>query len=420
MPVIQDQAGNPLQTQSSPMIGYVPIPSVEEPLRMEMYRFLIEGIRIADQNEGGQFVERYLEGPQQIWRDITQNIRNLPLLWDIPTVSDSYLEYQKNIVGWTAELDHITDRLDSDTLRRLIIASVPFWKKRGTENSIIDLMKLVTGARVRIWNWFDFRIVMDGTALTEDREGYDPHMISLPGPPNYDENRYNIRIVDDGTLDHALVRELAKLTRPVNERVVISYLGFLDLFTIESDNSQWEDGTNSESTVSGGVLTLNDPAGDTETHVGLEAAPDWTNYTATWKIRSNTSSMHCYFYRTGDNDYYLISLFLDDHATTPNTVVLSKSVGGVDTVLQTVDLMATYSMEIKTDMYYAVRVEIIPESTYNIIRLYIDAVQIVDTTDSSHASGSLGVGQTTGTEIELSELEMFFNPMETDTIDINT
>jgi len=402
------------------MIGYIPMPSVEEPLRMEMYKFLIEGIRIADQNEGGQFVERYLEGPQQIWRDITQNIRNLPLLWDIPTVSESFLIYQKNIVGWTSELDHITDQLDSETLRRLIIASVPFWKKRGPENSIIDLLKLVTGARVRIWNWFDFRIVMDGTALTEDREGYDPHMINLPGPPNYDENRYNIRIVDDGTLDHALVRELAKLTRPVNERVVISYLGFLDLFTTEGDNSQWEDGTNSISTVSGGVLTLNDPAGDTETHVGLDAAPDWTNYTATWKIRSDTKSMHCYFYRTGENDYYLISVFLNDHPTFPNVIRLSKSVAGIDTVLASVNMLSTYTTEIQPDTYYAIRVEIIPESTYNVIRVYFDTLQVIDTNDSSHSSGSLGVGQTTGTQIELSEVEMFFNPMENDTVDINT
>lgn len=125
-----------------------------------MYDFVIAPIREADQREGNQFLERYFYGPQQIWEEIDQSIKDIPKLWSVTECPDEYLKYLKWIVGWTSQLDNITRDLTFDELRRLVSISGRLWKLRGTEFTIEDVMFFATGMRNRWWNWFDFRWVL--------------------------------------------------------------------------------------------------------------------------------------------------------------------------------------------------------------------------------------------------------------------
>lgn len=423
---IQDTAGNPLITQSSPMIGFIPLADQLDGLRLRIYYFIIEGIRQEDQQNGQKFLERYLNGPETLWAAFHDAITNVTALWDVASIPDELLQYLKRIVGWTTELDVITDPLDALTLRRLIAASVPFWKRRGPEDAMVSILRLVTGARVRVWNWFDYRIILDETAFGEDWNGFDPWMISLPGPPNLDEYRSNVRIVDDGTLDHDAVVNLVKLCRPAGERVEISYIGFMDLFTVNDDNSQWDNepdpfaqgGSASQSIVDGGtfVVSASGASDSAEAFVSAEGSDSWNNYTVTWRIRG--AAPVCVFYRTGNGDMYYVTV-----SVSSNELVLRKLVAGVPSLLAAnVNMFATFGVILDADIYQAIRAEAVPEAGQTRIRVFWESELAFDVLDASHAQGSIGTGRAVGggTSMELDEVELFFNPLETDTIDINS
>lgn len=416
MSTIQDLSGNPLITQTSPMIGFQPIPESVAVLNLDMYRFIIEVIREEDQRKGGKFLERYLKGPQEVWKTITDSIINTKTLWSVADIDDRFLPFLKRIVGWTPDLDSITGALDALTLRRLIAASVPFWKRRGPEDAIEDILRLVTTARLRIFNWFDLRIIMDETALGEDWNGYDPWMVDVAG-----ETEYNIRIVDDGTLNRQLIRDLARLTRPVGETVVISYIGFLDQFKTDNDNSQWTDepdplglsGGASTSTVSGGAMMLNNGGAYEETYVDLPGVTSWFDYTITWRIRG--TNYRCIFYRTSNGDFYEVVV------RPSGTVHLQQAVAGVISILDTFDLTTLPTLPL-SDVYNAIRVEAIPEGAQTRIKIYFEALQIMSYLDSSHSQGTVGIGHEDSANdfVVLDEVELFFNPLESDTISINS
>jgi len=170
----EDGSKNPLVVPAtSPMLGFVEGLPDPEALNLRMYNFLIQGMRNEDQRVGEQFWERYLEGPQVSWKVTTGVILAIPLLWSVTEIPDEFLRYLKNIVGWTDDLNAITDALDSATLRRLIANSVAFWKTRGNETSTGDLLRLITAERVRIVNWFQLRFIVGETELSQEFEGHD-------------------------------------------------------------------------------------------------------------------------------------------------------------------------------------------------------------------------------------------------------
>lgn len=415
MALIEDLYGNSIETQSSPMIGFIESEPEAPALRLDAYKFIIEIIRQEDQKNGNLFLKRFMGGPQESWARTNDSILNLKSLWNVSTIDDSLLPYLKQIVGWTPDLDVITDSLDAITLRRLIAASVPFWKRRGPEDSIEDILRLTTTARVRTWNWFDLRIVMDETAFGEDWNGYDPWMVDDAG-----ERQYNIRIVDDGTLDHDLVMNLAQLTRPSGETVTVSFIGFLDQFQTDADNSQWADEPNplmlnggaSVSTVANGSMSLGPLARYEEAYVSLGAAEDWTNYVATFRLRG--SNYRIVFYRSGNGDFYEVL------AAPSGVVTLTRSVAGTRATLATFDL-ADLLVELHDDVFNAFRVEATPEGNSTHIKVYFESVAIIDTTDATLFQGTIGIGHTndTGAFVVLDEAELFFNPLQSITIGIN-
>lgn len=414
---ITDLAGNAIAAGTpGQMLGYTEV-SAEEVLTLDIYRFLIKPIRDQDLQYGNLFVQRLLQGSQSVWETIQAKIFAIKDLWSLTQIPDAFLQYLKNIVGWTDEaaLKRVTDALDYDTLRRLIAASVPFWKKRGPEDTIIDLLQLVTGERVRIWNWFDFRWVLDETELGEDHQGRDPWIIALP-PEGDAEHRFNVRIVDSGSLDHELVVNLVKLCRPVGERIEVSYIDFLDRFLVVNEFSQWRLETGTEITVAGGTMTLGD---DTLAELALidgDTPAAWANYVIYARLRGGDAGtagrgVGVMFYGADANNGY--RAYLDIAAA---TLYLDKLVGGAPTTLGTYVFGAILTVE----QWFGLRVHVEAEASTNRIKVYVDAEERINVTDSAHSSGTAGVFHANGTTIEVDEVEVFLTPLETDTVDINS
>lgn len=417
---IQDLANNPFSTASSPMIGFMEAaPSTLRALSLQIYRFLIEGIREEDQTNGARFVERFLQGPQEAWARTDIAIRSLPDMWSVTRCADRFLPFLKWIVGWTSELDYVTDELDSTTLRRLIAASVPFWKIRGTEEALADILQLTTAARLRIWDWFDLRYIVDEIGMGEEAQGHDPYMINLPGPPDNEERTINVRIVDDGTLNRRLVRNLAALTRPSGERILINYLGFLDLFETDDDTSQWDDVDLSllgpvpreRPTVANGIMTIQ-PVVTGYTYVAANpaGASSWHDYVVSARMRGPIMMIEGY--QQGFGNSYLV------YVQVPSDVSLFAFVGGSVTPLAAVNVTAAFGWVLLPDLFYMLRLQLSAEGGQTRVSLWLDGVLIASVLDSTWSQGTVALpsGIFSPVASDIAEIEMFFIPLEEESV----
>ncbi len=410
---IQDLANNPLVTGSqAQMLGYSEPPAPEEVLNLDMYRFLIEPIRREDVQRGGLFVKRYLQGPQALWLQTQTSLFDIKKLWSLTECPDDYLQYLKNIVGWTPRYDNITSALDAATLRRLIATSIPLWRRRGAEDTLLDVLTLVTGARQRLWNWFYFRWIVGETVLSEVHEGADSWAVGTPGTSDA-EYTSNLRIVDDGTLDRAVVRQLLNLMRPIGERFEVTYLLFLDEFTVVGDTTQWG-GTGP--TVTDGIATLPDDGVAEAVLASVNGNDTWGNYLAYWCLKSTITTAGALvggtFYATDVDNAYRVGLDILN-----NRVKLLKIIGGTPTTLADVDYGAWSTLV--NDLYYGVRVQATPEGGTTRIKVYLDNDLVINVTDSEYSQGTVGLFHDAGVAAAYDEVELMPLPSDSEIIDIN-
>ena len=417
---ITDIADNPLAPATmGQMLGFIEVTAAEV-LTLDMYRFLHQQIRTSDQNDGDLFVRRLFDGSQSVW-DITQGkIFDLKTLWSITEIDDDFLQFLKNIVGWTKEpiTERVTANLDAFTLRRLISLSVPLWKTRGPEDTIINILQALTGERVRIWNWFDLRWILDVTGMGEDHQGRDPFVLELPQDGS-DDRRFNVRIVDSGELDRDLVVNMTKIMRPSGERIEVSFLDFLDQFTLDNDDGQWgvlAGGTGENPQVpviADGLAKLADTGSAETSFVIVTRGLTWSEYVSYWRMRAVTGtsgSILAIFYATDlDNDY---SVKID---FTAQTVVLQKQVANVVSTIVT----HVPTSGLTVGEFFGIRIHVAVEGATNRIKVYLDGNEIIDTTDSAHTAGSIGFGHSAGVDVVLDEAELFEAPLDSELIDIN-
>jgi len=423
---IRDLVGNLLaQPYMVAMLGFTASPLPAPAQVLDMYRFILQSIRDEDQANGGQFIQRLFGGPQQMWEQTTQLALEIPNIWNLDAVPDQLLVYVKNIVGWTDRYNPITSKLDPDSLRRLISVSVTFWKQRGVEDIIEDILRMITGTQVRVLNWFWYRWILGETALGEDHLGIDPWLLSSPGE-GPDSQTYAVRIVDNGTLDYDMIRHILKLTRPCGERVEVDYVTFSDLFPTDNIKTQWHDQSGT-STVSGQMLHLLDTVidEDTETYTnnGVNISDDWSDLTATFRIRG-TGVYYMDVYRSdvpGGADAYRMEIDIAN-----NSITLKALSAGVATTLGTYYPGPPHNVHgtelLVANIFYTFRITVtptLPGSVQNNLQVFWEADLVISATDSTLDHGTMAVGHYSGGTMELSEVEMFLNPMTTDFIDIN-
>ncbi len=400
--------------------------TVEEavhPLGLSIYRFFTQNLRDMDAQEGAFFLKRYLQGPQQIWQGIHDSIVELATdMWDLSVVSPLRLRTMQRIVGWTPDLEWLTALLDDEGLRRLIGSSIPFWKIRGTETSIESVITLLLGARIRVWNYFDFRWVLEETDLGVEWDGLDPWAIEED-----DTNTFNVRVVDAG-INRELIKGLVKLARPSNERIEITYLTMLDLFNVPNDTAQWSvykypSNVVTPADVSSGRIRLG--ADDAETEMAWALPPIPRQFVAHGRfLRSEFAGLALCFNFDVDTEFGYMLAF----DKSGGTVSLFNWTGpGLPAVLYS----GAYTFDY--DVYYNVRIEVTQDDpaapTINYINAYVDGENIlgasVPIADATHLNGGgLSMVKTwdagNPTYIQCDAFEVFGLPIESDFIDINS
>lgn len=412
---IQDLANNPIAANTTgQMLGYTEPTAPEEVLPLRMYNFLLYPIRQADSTrEGAYFVKRLFEGPQAVWQRTQEKIFALKDLWSITRCPDEALKFLKNIVGWTPDLEYITDELDNDTLRRLIAASVPLWRRRGREETTLNVLTLVAVARSVIWNWFDYRWITDETELSEQHQGRDSWMIDQgAGSGEYEST---LRIVDDGTLNRTLVKNIVKFMRACGERIEIAYIDFMDRFLITDDTSQWEALQGTALTVSDGNANLSVLAEQQIAVASVNSASEWTKYVAYWRVQgAGAAEFGVVFYSQDVDNYYAFQINVDQ---TYDYVLYRVSGGTPVTIAQ-----GNLSYEFYEDVWYGIRIHVEPITNGNNVKVYIDGLLEIDENDSPSSinKGAIGFFAKSGSTVKLSECELFQLPLETDLVDINS
>jgi hypothetical protein len=414
---IQDLAYNILTTGStSQFLGFQSTKETKK-LDLEMYRFLTNNIRLED-SKTGFFLKRYIDGFQQTWETTNNHIYSLKTLWDYLNIEDDFLPYLKNIVGWTDDLSKITENLDYDTLRKLISVSVAFWKSRSSESTTINILELLTKAQCRIWNWFDFRWVVGETHLGEEHQGIDPHIIDIPGTSLSSEYNSNLRIVDDGYLNHDLVKNIVKLTRPVGERITVTYLSFMDLF---SSNLELWDVISGSLTIEDGLAKFSSIPSDCVL-ANIDGSNLWYNYQLYVKIRGtgNLGYIGCIVYGQGQGvglsnlNGYFVSLDIYY-----NSIRFFKIVSGSLTALA-LESYDPYGI-LDFNIWYGLRVLSTNDESGNAnFDVYLDNDLIMSVSDNTWTQGTVGLLHNFGNStFECDEVEVLKLPSATDYIDIN-
>ncbi|NIY18572.1 MAG: hypothetical protein GWM98_28815, partial [Nitrospinaceae bacterium] len=66
-----------------------------------------------------------------------------------------------------------------EELRRIIAGAIVFWRQRWLDSGIVAAIRLVTGNRFKVRDYFDFRFLVAETSIEEDLQNTDPNMISV-------------------------------------------------------------------------------------------------------------------------------------------------------------------------------------------------------------------------------------------------
>lgn len=416
---ISDAAYNPLSGPSlGVMLGWTEPPASAEELQLDMYDFLIEPIRHKDLNEGFLFVKRLLEGAQAIWSADQARIFAIKDLWSVTQCPDAFLKYLKRIVGWTKDLDGITDGLDYDTLRRLIASAVPLWKSRSTETSISNILNLVAGQSSIVWNWFDYRWILDETVFEEAHQGRDPWLISMPG----EEYWSTIRIVDPGVDNRQIVKDIVNLMRPAGERYEIVYLDFLERFVADGDLGQWHVPDTLVGvelpTVEDGMAKF-EQAGMQAMFVNTDGADDWEERIVYTRIRITDDSSSVGggilgIVDTATGNGYGCRIDVALNAVSLDAITSWSSVGYAHFYFDDV------GVKLQQDVWYGVRMHIAKEGAGLRMKVYVDGVEYINDLRTSPvvAKGSSGIGKDC-LAMDCDEFEVMGLPAETDTVEIN-
>ena len=178
----------------------------------DVFTFLHRPLRVLDQEQGDNFLERFLLGPQAIFEQTAKKIEELKQIKNPAKTRADLLVYLKDHVGFTKELNNITQDLSESDLRKLISVGIPIWNEKGTEPGYQDIVRIFTGKSVRVFNWFDFRLIVGEKAFGEEQLGEDSWLISVPGveasqdPSN---NVISLLTFEDNLKDRSLTKNHA-------------------------------------------------------------------------------------------------------------------------------------------------------------------------------------------------------------------
>jgi hypothetical protein len=161
------------------------VADLEEDLEnpFSIYRMLLRSIRTMDERSPGtlqkllQGFEGEDNGVDQIWNDlILDPQRLLNTLFDPAEVDAKWLPWLKSIVGFTRDLNFTPSELE---LRRVIENGVAYWNAKPSTNAINRALRMTTGNRFRLRDYFKLRMQADQTSVTEELADFDPNVLDF-------------------------------------------------------------------------------------------------------------------------------------------------------------------------------------------------------------------------------------------------
>lgn len=417
----RDLAHNNLSAYTQvPIIGYIEPSELLDPdrLNQRIYDFLLRSIR-EDDKKSGELLKRYLQGPQDVWERIQARLFEVKTLWSVTEIEDELLKYLKNIVGWTHDLEYITDRMGFDQLRRLISVSVALWKAKGPEDTIEDLLRFILQSRVRILSWFDYRWLIEENYLTLESQGLDTWL--LDAPEDGTEQNYSVlKIVDDGTMDRTLARYLLGLLRAAGERIEVHYLKFMDLFDTNGDVAQWSTFVGGLPNplglvVDGGTAKLSNSVTNESTFITNKDTFLWGDYAISAKIRANAVT-------TGRYGLWLHA----QEPWSPEGIPINGHKIYLDPAANQVrfnNAPASFTPwgTLYPDVYYNLTVRVTDvDGTDMLYEIYVDGEFIFSVTEDQYRFGYVGLRHEDDAVLEVGEIEVAPIPPDTELIDINS
>jgi hypothetical protein len=147
--------------------------------RLNIFRMIFSGIRILDGNDMG-LLKKICDMFDEAWEKyIYDPASALPTLFDIDEIDDKWLPYLKPLLGFTRDLTFDSTLTE---LRKILSRAIPFWNTKPSELGCIShAIRMVTGEKFRVQNYFDFRTMTDETCLGEEGENIDPWVIDFFG-----------------------------------------------------------------------------------------------------------------------------------------------------------------------------------------------------------------------------------------------
>jgi len=148
-----------------------------------MYRMLLRAIQQMDERSPGtlqkmlQGFEGENNGMDQIWEDlILSPQQKLSTLFDPSSVDSKWLPWLKTIVGFTRDLNFTPSELE---LRRVIENAVLYWNAKPSTGAIERALRMTTGNRYRLRDYFKLRMQADQTSVTEELADFDPNVLDF-------------------------------------------------------------------------------------------------------------------------------------------------------------------------------------------------------------------------------------------------
>ena len=380
---------------------------------------------VADPDEGARdMLDRYLIGPQTIHERTRATILSLKQQVDPIQTRADLLQYLKDIVGFTLELDHVTSRLSETQLRRLIRVAVALWKQRYTKRGLVNAIRILTGRTPYVTDWFGFRFLLGEAQIGEEQlvAGGDSWIIG-GATTDYDEFWSNIRVMDDGSLDELLLIDICRLMRGGSERMEVFLSDFIERF--DADKVRW----NQIGVTVWNLDIVNQlavfPAGaEAEAIVPIVPVASLSTYVAITKFTLGTGGQAIlrWYVNVAADTYYYVHL----QEAVPQLRFI-QVIGGVPTTLVTINNLALTPLF--EDVPYKLRVQTINESGQNLIRIYIDNELVVPTsgsdyTDAAGGRPSAGVirlaSDAGGGDVTFDNVEVFRLPGRYATIEIGS
>jgi len=229
-------------------LGYRPTSDEVEGFPFDIYRFIIRSLRDRDQNisiGGTKLLERFLMGPEEVWFNLHKKAGELNTLFDPEEIDDDYLRSLAKLVGFGNDLIDIVGTATDAELRKIVAGAIAFWKARWLDSGINAAVRMVTGNRFKVRDFFDFRFVIGETTIAEDLKNTDPNMISVKTRNFFRQGTDGISKFDSTPFTFSSIGTLPK-TDDVGGYIVIfddtgspSLNGLYEIVSVDIPNQIW-------------------------------------------------------------------------------------------------------------------------------------------------------------------------------------